>query len=451
MMKKSRVIRPRTVLVPAILALILSACSSGGGTPAAGEKDGKAAPSVTDDQKAAELTFYLNSMTKKEFDEIYAPIIKAKYPNYVLKTAEPAVKGQEIQNLVAAGSVPDIVIGTKGTISFVMEEYGLSEDISELIKTRKYDLTRIEPVFIDAMKGYAGGKVIGLPVNAPANALHYNKTLFDKFGVAYPKDGMTWDDVYEIAKKMTRFEDGVQYRGYSERWHQIFMEFNQYSLPYLDPKEDKAAVNTDQWKKIVDGIVRFYKLPGLKFDSKTGYTEEDLKVFETGVSAMTVFARPDNYKTFEWDIVSVPTYKDKPNIGLAGSARYFFITNTSKEKEAAFNVMSHLTSDEVLLKLSKVGIAPPLAQMPEEMKKAFNQDNPLYQGKHVTSFFYNKPAPEPPIRAAGLTPFTKSQSILIGEVMKMIVEGSEVDANTALRTAEELINKGISEAKAAKK
>ncbi|TNJ63308.1 extracellular solute-binding protein [Paenibacillus hemerocallicola] len=390
----------------------------------------------------------MNSSNKQEFDELLAPLIREKFPNYTLTGIESSTK---LSDMVTAGNVPDIIIGTKGTIPLSIQEFGLDQDLTELINTSKFDLTRIAPAYLEAMKYYTNGKVIGLPINGPAFALHYNKTLFDKFGVAYPKDGMTWDDAYEIAKKLTRNEGGIQYRGYSERWHQIFMEFNQFGLPYLDAKEDKAAVNTPEWKTLVEGFVRFYKLPGLRFDSKSGYTEEDRKLFATGTSGMQIFAQPETYTSFEWDIVSVPTFKERPNGALWGSPRYLFITNASKQKEAAMNVAAYLTSDEAQLKLSKKGLAPALAKISDEMKKSFNQDSQYYKGKNVGAFLYNKPAAEPPARATGLVNFSKAQGIMIAEVQKMFTEGMEVDVNTALRNAEELINKGIAEQKASKK
>ncbi|GAA3401805.1 ABC transporter substrate-binding protein [Paenibacillus hodogayensis] len=435
-------------------AIALTGCGSSTSTGSTGNTDnsnpqsGKAVQQQPDTQKPAELSIYLNSSNKQEFDELLAPLIKEKFPNYTLTGIESSSK---MGDLVASGNVPDIIIGTKGTIPNTILEFGLDQDLSELIKTSKFDLSRIEPTYLDTMKYYTSGKIIGLPLNAPVFALHYNKTLFDKFGVAYPKDGMTWDDAYEIAKKLTRNEGGIQYRGYSERWHQMFMEFNQFSLPYLDAKEDKAAVNTDQWKTLIEGFVRFYKLPGLSFDSKTGYTEEDLKVFATGTSGMQIFAQPEKFTTFEWDIVSVPTFKEKPNGALWGSPRFMFITNASKNKEAAINVAAYMTSDEVQAKLNRKGLAPVLAKITPEMKQTFNQDSTFYKGKNTAAFLYNKPAAEPPARAPGLVNFTKAQGILIAEVQKMFTEGLQVDVNTALRTAEELINKGIAEQKASKK
>ena len=46
-------------------------------------------------------------------------------------------------------------------------------------------------------------RVYGFPRNAHTNAVWYNKDLFDKAGVPYPKRDWTWDDLIATAKKLT--------------------------------------------------------------------------------------------------------------------------------------------------------------------------------------------------------------------------------------------------------
>ena len=48
-----------------------------------------------------------------------------------------------------------------------------------------------------------GDQLYGLPFRNDYYVLYYNKTLFDKAGVEYPKHDMTWDEYRELAKKMT--------------------------------------------------------------------------------------------------------------------------------------------------------------------------------------------------------------------------------------------------------
>lgn len=75
-------------------------------------------------------------------------------------------------------------------------------------------MSKFNPEALDSTKPYgAKGEQFLLPFTINFYAFFYNKDVFDKLGVAYPKDSMTWDDVIELARKTTRNQDGVQYRG----------------------------------------------------------------------------------------------------------------------------------------------------------------------------------------------------------------------------------------------
>lgn len=72
--------------------------------------------------------------------------------------------------------------------------------MTELIKKHNLDLGRLEPVLVDSMKKMGNGEIWALPTGTATNVIIYNKDIFDKFGVDYPTDGMTWDEFYELAK-----------------------------------------------------------------------------------------------------------------------------------------------------------------------------------------------------------------------------------------------------------
>lgn len=48
------------------------------------------------------------------------------------------------------------------------------------------------------------GNCMRQPVVNNTMSLYYNKDLFDKFGVSYPKDGMTWDEVLELNRQLDK-------------------------------------------------------------------------------------------------------------------------------------------------------------------------------------------------------------------------------------------------------
>jgi len=57
----------------------------------------------------------------------------------------------------------------------------------------------------------SNGKQYALPKDHDTIALLYNKAIFDEYGVDYPTDEWTWEDMYEAAKKITEGSNGDIY------------------------------------------------------------------------------------------------------------------------------------------------------------------------------------------------------------------------------------------------
>ncbi|WP_051620360.1 ABC transporter substrate-binding protein [Paenibacillus sp. UNC451MF] len=434
----------KMIIAFSAVALMLTACASGG-TQADNKQGGTQTDLAQVVNTPAEISFYMWSMSQSEFDYI-AQQAKSKFPNYTLKAVpSTGTGGVTIDTLVASGEMPDLFVG-RGVATPDLQRTGLLYDVSELVKKYNFDTSRIDPMAFEMMKNETGGIIAGIPLSGTSGGMmHYNKDLFDKFGVPYPKDGMTWDEVYELAKLMTRAEGGIQYRGFSDRWMETFFTQNPFGEPILSLKEDKAAVNTETWKKIGENWKRFYTLPGLKFDSTTINKDVDWKEFINGHSAMTTFASRNFMDwDFKWDIVSMPTYKELPGIGRLSDFRNIYITSSSKNKDAAFQVAAWLASDDMQAKLAAdLAVFPVLKN--DEIKKMFMKNDPMYKDKNIKAASFNKVGPAMPGRKPGLTN-VKAENMFMKELQKAIVESK--DLNTVLRSAEEVINKAIAAEKA---
>lgn len=95
------------------------------------------------------------------------------------------------------------------------EELGLTEDLNPYVKQFNMDLNRIDPIVLDTVRKTSGdGKLLGIPISGNVVMMYYNKDIFDRFAVPYPKDGMTWDEVYDLARQLTRSDGAVKYRGF---------------------------------------------------------------------------------------------------------------------------------------------------------------------------------------------------------------------------------------------
>ncbi|CAG7622836.1 hypothetical protein PAESOLCIP111_02449 [Paenibacillus solanacearum] len=379
----------------------------------------------------------LASAYQVDFETMLIDPVKKKYPNITLNLIATGT-GKNIQDLVVAGNTPDLFTGYTGMMP-TLKQLDLLDNIDPLIRKFRLDLDRYEPGVIDAIRMSGNNNELsGLPFNLQLNALYYNKDIFDRFGVPYPKDGMTWDDAIELAKKLTRTESGILYRGLDpESMTRIFYP---RSINIVDPKTTLAAVNNEQWRTVFDLGKRILSIPGN--ERKESSPINEFRKSKTLAMLPSYNFLSDMKEAGEtglnWDVAQYPSYKDRPNTYGMVDPWIMFVAKTSKHKEAAMQVLEVLTSDEVMLQMSRnTAKLPPLKN--PEMKKALGENMPFLKGKSMASIFKSRPAPNPS--------FTKydadAQKLLEASFWDYVKD--KKDMNTALRDAEEAINRIIRE------
>ncbi|MBD2860751.1 extracellular solute-binding protein [Paenibacillus sp. IB182363] len=192
--------------------------------------------------------FYSNSGDPEEsFEYRFGDILRNKFPDYKVKYIQ-AKGGSMLNDLLVNGTKFDIFYSTIGNFEHSVLQNELQVDMTEMIKKHNIDLNRIEPTIVQALKQVQGGKIFALPVSTTNLVNYYNKDLFDKFGVPYPGDDMTWEQTLEVSKKMTRNEGGTQYYGLAASFVHLF-RLNPLSIPSVDLVTQKPTINKDErWK-----------------------------------------------------------------------------------------------------------------------------------------------------------------------------------------------------------
>jgi multiple sugar transport system substrate-binding protein len=426
----------------------MTACGTGnsanGGSnakPAAAGTSGKEKPNAANDlaNQSADLVFYVcvNGYDEAKFMQDYGNEIQKKFPKYKL-TLIPQKDGHTLENLVTTGQNIDILITSIGLTSTFLLTFDFQYDISNLIKKYNFDLTRLDPSTIQIQNQLANGGIYGLPVSTTSAALFYNKDLFDKFAVAYPKDGMTWDDVYELAKKMTREQDGVQYKGIGVDVQHLLL-LNQYSAAPVDPKTYKAQFTTDEFKNAFENLARFLLIPniGLVKNKYTMHSQQDPFFQDKNLAMMAGLSTDINVfkDLLNWDMVSLPYVKDKPGIGPQAYPNYFYITKSSKNKDAAFQVAAYVTSDEFQKYSVSQGNATILKD--RSVMKDFGKNTPYLKNINLKAYL--------PEKFANPTVKTKYQADADKEMQAALQEYvlGHKDLNTALREASERLDQTI--------
>ncbi|GAA4864690.1 sugar ABC transporter substrate-binding protein [Paenibacillus vulneris] len=422
-------------LVVVFLTSLLAGCSSGstdsGSSPAAGTGKNEV------HHEPVTLMLHPGQMiTPEDLELMINEPLHRKYPYITVQVIDRTKNN--LENHVASGSQLDLITTWNGSMSAAMD-LGVFEDLTPLAKADGFDLGRFDQQALETIKTISNdGKLYGLPYNRQFNALYYNKDIFDKFGVEYPKDGMTWEEVIQLSKKLTRTVDGVAYRGLDPESIQR-LSFP-LSLNIVDAATNKTTIsdNYDTFKKLFELGKDVYALPENK-PPKWGTSTNDSFIKDKTV-AMTATVNMFPYiaqaPEFNWDVVQYPSYKDKPNVAGMYDLHIMSISKTSQHKEEAMKVLEVLFSDEVQMIATKKTGRISLLNDPK-FQQAYGADMPILKGKHLEGIFKSKPAPAPRLS----TYYSKAVSILESH-FRQYVDGAK-DTNTALREAEDEINKYV--------
>jgi multiple sugar transport system substrate-binding protein len=109
----------------------------------------------------------------------------------------------KLPTILASGSIPDVM----HMHCSIAQDYGLRGATKNLFDYLKKDNLSKDlwfPTLVQQFVDYkTGTKLYGLPKDSASYGFYYNKDLFDKAGVAYPKKDWTFTDFRETAKKLT--------------------------------------------------------------------------------------------------------------------------------------------------------------------------------------------------------------------------------------------------------
>lgn len=422
--------RPR-VLVGLAMAtgavlMLLSGCGGSEAPPAAGEQ--------SEAPKPVTLQFFThgNSIVLAETIE---QLVKQKFPHITLVTTKDA-KGSTIFDVLNSGQTPDLISYSLGSVQD-LRALRLLGDLTPLIQKHGFDLGRLVPGAEEAARALSGnGEFSLMPFELNNNAIYYNKSIFDKFGAAYPTDGLTWEQLLEVARKVTRADGGVQYKGFQYSGLNIVYK-DQLGLGFVDPATNRAKVNTDGWKRWLDVMTGFYKMDGnaQAGDEKANFLKSQTVAMRTGPNYLTDL--PPAIETgLAVDFVSLPKFSEMSSASSQMNAPFYVIPPNSPNRDAAFQVIAYLMSEEVQTVMARQGRIPILNL--ENVRKEYAKDLKGLEGTNLEAFFRDaiaKPVPATPYDG-------QAKSIFTSAALVPVYQG-KMDANTALRAAEEQINKMI--------
>lgn len=410
------------VVVSAITLLAACGGESGGG--------GSSGNPVT-----LKIAGHPGSIPEENFSRFIADPVKKKYPHITLERVDTSQQGMYFTDLITAGDIPDIVYD----YPYVLTEFnrmGLSYNMEELIKKHKFDLNSIQPEFLTSIKEVSSLDYLpGLPMFNNAFALFYNQDLFDRFGIDPPTDNMTWQEVRNLALRITRTDDQVLYRGLWPDF--VYRGAYQAELSFADFQNHKPVFQSSEWQELFKLWYDLWDI-GAPIEAGLNYVEE----FKQGRVAMISGYTGNIFEMLKveglnWDVVTYPINPKAPGVGQRVDSVILSITEQSKNKDEAFQVIATVLSKDVQTAMSKQAMMSVLKD--DSVHAQFGKDTPELADKNVVAFTKLKLAT---LKSFGYVPTGTAVGIPINAFIE-VLQGKDI--NTALREADELMRIALEE------
>ncbi|CAG7657585.1 ABC transporter substrate-binding protein [Paenibacillus allorhizosphaerae] len=419
-----------------LAATLLGGCANGGSTQGSGAPSKQEESVKADLQTPVELLFYdETNMSETVFNERIAQPVKSKFPNVTFKVIKPG-KGTYISEIASSGTLPDIYFTTAW--SFPLQVDGnMVTNLNDMVKKDSIDLTGYQPTLIDTIKNFSTkGELFALPYSNYASVLYYNKDIFDRLAVPYPKDGMSYDDAFELGKKLTKADGGVQYTGFFPGNYSF--TYALFNAGFVDVANKKSSFNNPDMRQTFDILKNGFSKQGIEYMDYAAalnkfYKDKTLAMLPYHFELGRVEAEAKSGSGFNWDMAQAPTIN---GFNHSGAPSMLSISSQTKHTALAFKIISYLSASfEYQTLLAQRGVLPVL-KYPEIMK-TFGSNLDYLKGKHIEAITKAKPQ-----AVAKSTQFDRVPDKYLTQALKDVVTGTS-DVNTALSKAEEQANKDL--------
>lgn len=312
------------------------------------------------------------------------PDVKVEYESGIMKADYSEWLSEQMMN----DTMPDVFFILGGDFS-TFAQIGALKDLDNLIKRDpSFDPSAYYKTAYDS--GSYAGRQYALPYECAPNMMFVNKTILDREHIAMPARDWTWNDFYEICRKVTKDTEGTgiinQFGTYNYTWNDAF-DANGVSL--FDEKGRSCDFTV---REVGDAIAFLEKLEGLN----SGYSVSE-RAFSQGnvVFQPMLFSEYRAYKSqelsikkysdFEWECVTMPAGPSGDNYSRLDTLSIAMSEETSNQ-EMAWEFMKLLTQDqaiqaEIFDYSDGISVLPSVTQSEETIKQiaedtgtAFNLD-----------------------------------------------------------------------------
>jgi multiple sugar transport system substrate-binding protein len=334
----------RGILLTLLCVLALAGCGGDDGGNGGGDLSGEVEFLVFGDPE--EIQAFRNVIGAYENEQ----------PDVDVKLIEASDRDDLIARLstsFAAGTPPDLFL-----LNYRFYAQFAARDVLEPIEDRvdDSDVFQQEDFYEEAMDAFRFNDTLTcLPQNISSLVVYYNKDMFQKAGVAFPKEGWKWDDMVATAKKLTKDTDGdgktdVYGLGIESSLIRIapFVWSNGGDLVDDTKNPTHFTLDTPEAQVALERFLQLHATEKVTPTEEEVESEDDETRFQNGRLAMVLSSRraTPTFRTiqdFDWDIAALPQHTEQA--GILHSDAYC-LTKASENKDAAWSFMEYALGPE---------------------------------------------------------------------------------------------------------
>ncbi len=260
----------------------------------------------------------------------------------------------QLATQIAANNAPDCYeLNMENFLAFIVRD--AVQEVGSLFETTGADKSLYSEGVLNACS--KDGKLYAIPMSYSTTVELYNKTLFDKAGIAYPTDDWTVEDELKAAQAIQALGIEDTYGMFQEiQYWEFYKNIRAFGGSMLSDDGTAFTLNSPEnveaLQYMVDRVRVHKVMPSQEQLAGRGnvdlFIEGKLGILRCGIWNFASIAQ--RATGFEWDIAVEPGAKQKAT---------FFFANVgcisrnadAKNQEAAFKFLNAMGSDPDIVKL----------------------------------------------------------------------------------------------------
>ena len=418
--------KAKTILAVVVAsAFLLSGC--------AGKKDSRTTIRISSWGDVQENTILEGLITgfEKLHPDLHVQLDRVPFDSYVDK----------LLTMYAGGLAPDVIFVSAEHLADFYPR-GLLEPLTPYLKADPS--VKLGDFYGTLTRWYTiNGDLYVLPRDiAPVCVLYYNQKAFNEAGLKYPKDDWTVEEFLRDAQKLTQrdAQGNVTQWGFVEDWPMPENWIYAFGGGFVDDPHHPTAYTITRPGSIkgiqfrADLMNRYKVMPtpaGLNQQGGVGasdmFVNGQAAMFLSGIWKTPLFR---GIQKFPWDVVMSPRVKGIKRAVVGGSSGYG-IVHTSKNKQAAWQLVAYLASSAGQSQFAATGLVQPALKKVAESSAFLDGQAPKNKKMLLKAVDYGIDMPI-------ATNWREVQQGIISPALDEIWLGEETSAQAASKLAVEL-------------